>query len=124
MAGTTGLEPATSAVTGQHSNQLNYVPTAFLNSLPQGDDSTVHLYRLPIRLCLQAPPCMSDRRPRNCHHSAIWIVPKKARRTFLSPQVQRLRVKKLLMNDLICIRVDFLQQENRQPAGSLGSQKP
>jgi hypothetical protein len=29
MAGTTGLEPATSAVTGQHSNQLNYVPTAF-----------------------------------------------------------------------------------------------
>jgi hypothetical protein len=29
MAGTTGLEPATSAVTGQHSNQLNYVPIAF-----------------------------------------------------------------------------------------------
>jgi hypothetical protein len=28
MAGTTGLEPATSAVTGQHSNQLNYVPKA------------------------------------------------------------------------------------------------
>jgi hypothetical protein len=27
VAGTTGLEPATSAVTGQHSNQLNYVPT-------------------------------------------------------------------------------------------------
>jgi hypothetical protein len=29
MAGTTGLEPATSAVTGQRSNQLNYVPTCF-----------------------------------------------------------------------------------------------
>jgi hypothetical protein len=29
MAGTTGLEPATSAVTGQHSNQLNYVPYSF-----------------------------------------------------------------------------------------------
>jgi hypothetical protein len=28
MAGTTGLEPATSAVTGQRSNQLSYVPTA------------------------------------------------------------------------------------------------
>jgi hypothetical protein len=32
MAGTTGLEPATSAVTGQHSNQLNYVPTAYSNT--------------------------------------------------------------------------------------------
>jgi hypothetical protein len=31
MAGTTGLEPATSAVTGQHSNQLNYVPTNFFD---------------------------------------------------------------------------------------------
>ena len=29
MAGTTGLEPAASAVTGQRSNQLNYVPTCF-----------------------------------------------------------------------------------------------
>ena len=28
LAGTTGLEPATSAVTGRHSNQLNYVPKA------------------------------------------------------------------------------------------------
>ncbi len=32
MAGTTGLEPAASAVTGQRSNQLNYVP--LLNRLP------------------------------------------------------------------------------------------
>ena len=32
MAGTTGLEPAASAVTGQRSNQLNYVPSLF--SLP------------------------------------------------------------------------------------------
>ena len=29
MAGTTGLEPAASAVTGQRSNQLNYVPRLF-----------------------------------------------------------------------------------------------
>ena len=33
MAGTTGLEPATSAVTGQRSNQLSYVPRLLLNSL-------------------------------------------------------------------------------------------
>jgi hypothetical protein len=33
MAGTTGLEPATSAVTGQRSNQLNYVPNRGINDL-------------------------------------------------------------------------------------------
>ena len=32
MAGTTGLEPATSAVTGQRSNQLSYVPILFFNN--------------------------------------------------------------------------------------------
>ena len=35
MAGTTGLEPAASAVTGQRSNQLNYVPNRGINDLPQ-----------------------------------------------------------------------------------------
>ena len=33
MAGTTGLEPAASAVTGQRSNQLNYVPSFVLQLL-------------------------------------------------------------------------------------------
>ncbi len=33
MAGTTGLEPATSAVTGQRSNQLSYVPRLSFNNL-------------------------------------------------------------------------------------------
>ena len=33
MAGTTGLEPAASAVTGQRSNQLNYVP-GFATGMP------------------------------------------------------------------------------------------
>ena len=30
MAGTTGLEPATSCVTGMHSNQLNYAPAGWI----------------------------------------------------------------------------------------------
>ena len=33
LAGTTGLEPATSDVTGRRSNQLNYVPAGSLRSL-------------------------------------------------------------------------------------------
>jgi hypothetical protein len=33
MAGTTGLEPATSDVTGRRSNQLNYVPALFMRIL-------------------------------------------------------------------------------------------
>ncbi len=33
MAGTTGLEPATSAVTGQRSNQLSYVPKKLFQQL-------------------------------------------------------------------------------------------
>ena len=33
MAGTTRLELATSAVTGQRSNQLNYVPTRQINKI-------------------------------------------------------------------------------------------
>jgi hypothetical protein len=33
MAGTTGLEPATSAVTGQRSNQLSYVPKSVIHYL-------------------------------------------------------------------------------------------
>ena len=33
MAGTTRLELATSAVTGQRSNQLNYVPTRQINGM-------------------------------------------------------------------------------------------
>src|SRR5216684_4310790 len=38
MAGTTGLEPAASAVTGQRSNQLNYVPTPLFQTLTSVPD--------------------------------------------------------------------------------------
>ena len=40
MAGVTGLEPATSGVTGRHSNQLSYTPVAADDPSPprcQGD---------------------------------------------------------------------------------------
>ena len=33
LAGTTGLEPATSDVTGRRSNQLNYVPLSAVTSV-------------------------------------------------------------------------------------------
>ena len=38
MAGTTGLEPAASAVTGQRSNQLNYVPILYNFQLNNEND--------------------------------------------------------------------------------------
>ena len=45
MAGTTGLEPATSAVTGQRSNQLSYVP---LQSVVQIAESATTLWVRPF----------------------------------------------------------------------------
>jgi hypothetical protein len=42
MAGTTGLEPAASAVTGQRSNQLNYVPKTSSTICLRALDACVH----------------------------------------------------------------------------------
>jgi hypothetical protein len=47
MAGTTGLEPATSAVTGQRSNQLSYVPKLFFNNMDIGGISIALFHLLP-----------------------------------------------------------------------------
>ena len=44
MAGTTGLEPAASAVTGQRSNQLNYVPTRQID----GRENPAPVRNLPL----------------------------------------------------------------------------
>ena len=55
MAGTTGLEPATSAVTGQRSNQLSYVPKIVFNNVAichiESSVSQLSLFRfiLPFR---------------------------------------------------------------------------
>ncbi len=47
FAGWTGLEPATSAVTGQHSNQLNYQPKENLScSEPNGSKITLYFKEL------------------------------------------------------------------------------
>ena len=54
MAGTTGLEPATSAVTGQRSNQLSYVPRVNLENLlhaPDGQSSSLVSTWQPTAIC-------------------------------------------------------------------------
>ena len=51
MAGTTGLEPATSAVTGQRSNQLSYVPRIVYNNLVLRHIEPGVLHRPPLLSC-------------------------------------------------------------------------
>src|ERR1700690_3996180 len=60
MAGTTGLEPAASAVTGQRSNQLNYVPTLFSPGYWETIDFPVFSYCPPRRLCQPFPPHITE----------------------------------------------------------------
>ena len=52
MAGTTGLEPAASAVTGQRSNQLNYVPTRQIYKM-RNNQCLAALHDLHIVHCLR-----------------------------------------------------------------------
>ena len=61
MAGTTGLEPATSDVTGRRSNQLNYDP-ALEAWLPWDGN--------PRPACLDVCP----RRANHCPHDPWWAV--------------------------------------------------
>ena len=66
MAGTTRLELATSAVTGQRSNQLNYVPNRKINNLTESLTGqgfckfriprTLRRYCLQWHLSLPKPP--------------------------------------------------------------------
>src|ERR1035438_7257841 len=68
MAGTTGLEPATSAVTGQRSNQLSYVPSAFAANLRKSQNLlaifNAHARLLPSRAAkTQCRPSTLGKRP-------------------------------------------------------------
>ena len=59
MAGTTGLEPAASAVTGQRSNQLNYVPTRQINEM-RNNQCLCGFAQIAYR-ALIASPCLQER---------------------------------------------------------------
>src|SRR5450755_749247 len=68
MAGTTRLELATSAVTGQRSNQLNYVPTRQINDLPenlagQGSQVSHTAHPLPVLPAVAAVPAKTTNQP-------------------------------------------------------------
>jgi hypothetical protein len=72
MAGTTGLEPATSAVTGQRSNQLNYVPTSlFMRLAPKP-----HVYcRFPLSANSRASALSSRYIEVPGRNGKPWIAP-------------------------------------------------
>jgi hypothetical protein len=57
MAGTTGLEPATSAVTGQRSNQLNYVPKPWKKTT-----GVIAMAAVPAKTPLAAEPAAALRK--------------------------------------------------------------
>ena len=63
MAGTTGLEPATSAVTGQRSNQLSYVPSLLQLQVGWDSDSSIMLAQTTLVLVAgsELGPRRSDR---------------------------------------------------------------
>ena len=69
MAGTTGLEPATSAVTGQRSNQLSYVPMLRFSNLDRYYVERADWKHSPRSTLLQPGlKCLEDKlymRPRN-----------------------------------------------------------
>lgn len=99
MAGTTGLEPATSAVTGQRSNQLSYVPRLFFNNLVichiESERSQISLFSLLYRFAaLDKFRAFSDTAGHQTGHekflcndkTSLSETDKKFRRLILAPE--------------------------------------
>ena len=76
LAGSTGLEPAASGVTGRRSNQLNYDPVSRINEMPHAPleygfckprtQRTDRQYALPWQLSLPEPPMNRLQVGRSC----------------------------------------------------------
>jgi hypothetical protein len=62
LAGTTGLEPAASAVTGQRSNQLNYVPNCKIGVAEKEARELMRLARFNCPICCRAIGIASSNR--------------------------------------------------------------
>ena len=70
MAGSTGLEPAASGVTGRRSNQLNYDPDGAISQLVKGGirDLVIRFTNSPLFQIIncQASACGGRYRTRTC----------------------------------------------------------
>jgi hypothetical protein len=84
MAGTTGLEPATSAVTGQRSNQLNYVPRVRTNEYYKAKNSGLRKNEVNRLTCVERLPCGQIRSIRDQTGS---IYPKRHQRKFSTESI-------------------------------------
>ena len=82
MAGTTGLEPATSAVTGQRSNQLSYVPRLSRNNLRLCHLEPARARTPPRALRSMLPPGRTYSAPQRhqaFQHNALLSLPEEQR---------------------------------------------
>jgi hypothetical protein len=104
MAGTTGLEPATSAVTGQRSDQLSYVPRLFFNNLSlchiESESSQLSLFSLCSTYSLlwtqfrafldtkwtpnRTPKEPTQRQDQVYQTTAVWCPPQRSPANFFS----------------------------------------
>ncbi len=80
LAGTTGLEPATSAVTGQRSNQLSYVPPSKTGAHSVGTFAQFQQKKeksfMPMKL-------LPDQEPRDDYRKGHSVISKQRHRVFL-----------------------------------------